>query len=107
MTPRCAVPLLRNWAISDDEMKLTSTFGQAGDLALVAARRARLRHRQPGLRQHVGALLHEAALGRQGEDELGSHGAAPLSTASSRSVWIDEPTAGTAVAAPTSATRLS
>ena len=31
----------------------------------------------------------------------------PLSTASSRSVWIDEPTAGTGVGAPTSASRLS
>src|SRR4029453_12939621 len=80
---------------------------QTGDLAFVAARRARLRHRQPRLCQHVGGLLHEAALGRQGEDEPASHGASPLRTASSRSVWIEEPTAGTAAEAPTSATRLS
>src|SRR4029079_7190966 len=71
--------------------------GQAVDLALVAARRTRPNDGEPRLGESGIALFHQAALGGQRPDELAvpavavrtAHGAAPCSTASSRSVWIE------------------
>src|SRR5262249_33332082 len=70
------------------------------------------RDREAGTRQRGAALLHEAALGRQRQDELArhrpsrrpSHRPASCSAsraASSRSVWIEAPTAGPGPGAPT------
>ncbi len=94
--PRCAAPLLQELRDlgGGDEVDLDA--GQAVDLALVAARGAGAGDGEPGLGERLVALLHDAALGGEREDELGGrHGAAPCSTASRRSVWMEAPTAGT------------
>ena len=96
-----------------DEVDLHA--GQAVDLALVAARRPGPDDLEPGLGERGIALVHQAALGGQRPDQLAvvaiavrcrAHGAAPCSTASSRSVWMDAPTAGTRAGAPASASKL-
>jgi len=66
--------------------KIDLNARQFGDVGLVAARRARFGNDEPGLGQCRVALVLEAALRGQREDELAAHDALPSSAASRRSV---------------------
>ena len=100
VTPRCTRPdfeLVHDLGGRDvDHLDAVEPVERAAIAALVTG----LAQGQPGALEQSGGLVLEPALGRDGDGELCRHHAPLPTAASSRSVWMAEPMAGTSLGAP-------